>query len=259
MTEQATIVPRLAFVINLAHSAKTHGSQKAHGLQSVGLGARREHLIHLFRGYRLPATWAVADAAQARLLRDAAAHRIALTLDGSLTSPAQSAARFGRELSHRLAGLADACGTPDLVVGDHGLLASRMATLSELGIRAIFTSSAPAAAPLKPRRLPCGMWLLAPRVQLPKRRFSRWLPMRATSLKELLASACDGNILASVAADECEQAGVRAMQNLETLLRDVSWSATSGQLQVATISEVVADLTERNAVKPQRSILRVAA
>jgi hypothetical protein len=94
---------------------------------------------------------------------------------------------------------------------------------------------------------------------LPKPRLTRWLPTRATSVKELLASGCAGNILVEVAADEWEQVGVRGMQALEKLLRDVSWSASRGQLQVVTVSEIVADLASQHAVKPQRSILRLAA
>jgi hypothetical protein len=252
MTEQAAIVPRLCFVINLAH-AENAGPNLA----------RLKHLVHLFRGHRLPATWAVADAAQTPLLRDFAAtavrHQIGLSLDESWAAAHHGAARFGDELSHRLARLSNASGSTTLLVGDRGQLGSRMRVLAELGIRAIFTSFSQAATPLKPRPLPCGMWLLAPRVRLPKPRLTRWLPTRATSVKELLASACAGNVLVEVAADEWERIGVRGMQALEKLLRDVSWSASRGQLQVVTVSEIVADLAGQYAVRPQRSILRLAA
>jgi hypothetical protein len=252
MTEQAVIVPRISFVINLAH------------FDNVGAHlARLKHLVHLFHGHRLPATWAVADATQAPLLQDSVAaavpHQIGLSLDESWAAAHLSTARFGDELGRRLAKLASASGAPTLVVADRRSLGSRIKVLAELGIRAIFTQAAEDAALRKPRPLPCGMWLLAPRVWLPKRRRARWLPARSISVKELLASGCEGNVLVNVSTTEWEQVGVRGMQSLEKLLRDVSWSASRGQLQVTTVSEIVADLASRHAVKPQRSILRAAA
>lgn len=251
MTEQSAIVPRLSFVINLAH-ADNAGPHLA----------RLKHLVHLFHGHRLPATWVVGDAAEAPLLQDSAAaavpHQIGLSLDESWASAHLSAARFGDALGRRLAKLACVHGAPTLVAADCGSLGSRMTVLAELGIRSVFTNASEDAAPLKPRPLPCGMWLVAPRVRLPKRRLVRWLPTRPTSVKELLATACEGNVLVGVAADG-EHVGADGMRALDRLLRDVSWCASRGQLRVTTVSEIVADLTSRHVVKPQRSILRAAA
>jgi hypothetical protein len=245
MMEQAAIVPRLAFVINLSRADQTGSTL-----------ARTKHLVHSFHCHRLPATWAVADAMQARLVLDSAAvtQQIGLAWDAKLSGP-----RCGEQLAHRLALLSSVSGPTSLLVGDYGAFSSRLSILADLGIRAIFTNSAPEAAPLKPRPLPCGMWLVAPRVHLPKRRRLSWLPTRQATLKELLASACDGITLVSITASQWEQAGARAMQALERLLRDISWSSSRGEVQVATVADVVSELTARHTVKPQRSILRLAA
>ncbi len=253
MMDQAVIVPRVAFVINLAQT----DSRKPNL-------ARLRHLVHLFRGHRVAATWAVADASRARLLRDSspssAASEIALTVDASWGAAHLSHTRFGNELDNRLAGLTNSAGTtPALVVGDLGLLRSRMTNLSERGIRAVFTSRPSASVAIKSRPLPCGLWQLVPNVRWPKRSLSRWLPSRHTSIRELIASASEGSILVSVESAELERVGARGLQTFEKLLREVSWSASRGQMLISTVSEIVADLVSRREVKPQRSILRLAA
>ena len=100
---------------------------------------------------------------------------------------------------------------------------------------------------------------MTPSVRWPKRRLSRWLPSRSTSIKDLSASAAEGNILVSVESAELERVSARGLQSFEKLLREVSWSASRSQMQIATLSEIVADLASRREVKPQRSILRTAA
>ena len=253
MTDHAVIVPRVAFVINLAQTDSPRPNL-----------ARLRHLVHLFRGHRVAATWAMAEASRARLLRDSspssAASEIALTVDDSWGAAQVSHSCFDNELGIRLAGLANSAGAmPTLVVGDLGALRNRMTSLSERGVRAIFTSRPSAADMTKARPLPCGMWQLVPNVRWPKRRLSRWLPSRHTSVRDLLASASEGSILVSVESSELERIGARGLQSFERLLREVSWSASRGQMLISTVSEIVADLVSRREVKPQRSILRAAA
>ncbi len=253
MMDQAVIVPRVAFVINLAPTDSPRPNL-----------ARLRHLVHLFRGHRVAATWAVADASWARLLRDSspssAATEIALTVDDTWGAAHLSHLRFGNELGNRLAGLANSAGTtPTLVVGDLSSLRSRMTNLSEQGIQAIFASWPSASVATKSRPLPCGLWQLVPSVRWPKRRLSRWLPSRPTSVRDLMASASEGSILVSVESAELERVGARGLQTFEKLLREVSWSASRGQMLISTVSEIVADLVSRREVKPQRSILRLAA
>jgi len=253
MMDQAVIVPRVAFVINLAQANSPKPNL-----------ARLRHLVHLFRGHRVAATWAVADAARARLLQDSssnsAASEIALSVDDTWAAAHLSHTHFGNELDNRLASLTNSAGaTPTLVVGDLGMLRSRMANLSEQGIRAIFTSRPSASVATKSRPLPCGLWQLVPNVRWPKRRLSRWLPSRPTSVRDLMASASEGSILVSVESAELERVGARGLQTFEKLLREVSWIASRGQMLISTVSEIVANLVSRSEVKPQRSILRLAA
>lgn len=253
MMDQTGIVPRVAFVINLAQADSPRPNL-----------ARLRHLLHLFRGHRVAATWAVADASQTRLLRDSspgsASGEIALTVGDTWGAAQVSPSRFGKELANRLAGLTSFVGaTPTLVVGDSRQLSSRMTSLSEQGIRAIFASSCPTSDAAKSRPLPCGLWQLVPSVRWPKRRLTRWLPSRSTSVRDLLASACEGAVLVSVESAELQRVSARGLQSFEKLLREVSWSASRGQMQISTVSEIVADLVSRREVKPQRSILRAAA
>lgn len=253
MMDHGVILPRVAFVINLAQADSSRPNL-----------ARLRHLVHLFRGHRVAATWAVADPSRARLLRDSspssAASEIALTVDDIWGAAHVSHARFDKELRDRLMGLTDSANVrPTIVVGDLRALSGRMANLSELGIQAIFANSSPASDTTRSRPLPCGLWQLVPSVRLPKRRLSRWLPSRSTSVRDLLASASEGAILVSVESAELERTGARGLQSFEKLLREVSWSASRGQMLISTVSEIVADLASRREVKPQRSILRAAA
>jgi hypothetical protein len=253
MTDQNGIVPKVAFLINLAQADCPRPNL-----------ARLRHLVHLFRGHRVAATWAVADASRTRLLGDSSSSstvsEIALTVDDSWGAAAVSHSRFGNELGSRLAGLTKSTGAaPTLVVGDLRPLRARMTTLSALGIRAVCSSTSPTAAATNSRPLPCGLWQLVPNVRWPRRRLSRWLPSRSTSIKDLLASASEGAILVSVESAELERVSARGLQNFEKLLREVSWSASRGQMQISTVSEIVDDLVSHREVKPQRSILRAAA
>jgi hypothetical protein len=253
MKDQNGIVPKVAFVINLAQADCPRPNL-----------ARLRHLVHLFRGHRVAATWAVADASQTRLLRDSSSNstmnEIALTVDASWAASQVSQSRFGNELGSRLAGLTKSTGAaPTLVVGDLQAMRPRMTTLSQHSVGAIFSNTLPLADAKGSRPLPCGLWQLNPTVRWPKRRLSRWLPSRSTSIKDLCASASEGAVLVSIESAELERVSARSLQNIEKLLRELSWSASRGQMQIATVSEIVADLVSQREVRPQRSILRTAA
>lgn len=253
MKDQARIAPRVAFVVNL----------EPLDAPSPNL-ARLRHLVHLFRGHRVAATWAVADASQARLLRDSssssAGSEMALMIDRNWAAVQTSRSRFADELRDRLASLADAVGAmPSTVAGEIELLRSRIVSLSDQGIRAILASCPSASFSGRSRPLPCGLWHLVPNASWPKRRLSRWLPSRPTSVRELISRESEGVILVSIESAKLKRAGARGLQSFEKLLREVSWSASRGQMQISTLSEIVDDLLCRRESKPQRSILRPAA
>ena len=171
-----------------------------------------------------------------------------------------SPSRFGNELNSRLMGLTNFVGAaPRLVVGDLGALRSRMPVFADQGVRAILANDSTASDATSSRPLPCGLWQLVPSLRWPKRRLSRWLPSRSTSIRDLLAAGTGGSILVNVEPAALQRVSARGLQNIEKLLREVSWSASRGQLQISAVSEIVADLASKREVKPQRSILRTAA
>ena len=249
MKDHAGNVPRVAFVVNLAQP----------DAPQLNL-ARLRHMAHLFRGHRVAATWALADASQARLLGDSSTvGNIALTVNDDWAATGFSQIRFRNELGSRLAGLANATrSAPTLVVGALGGLRTRATALAEQGIRAVFVSDPTSTDSTSPRPLPCGLWQLVPSVRWPRRRLLRWLPTRSVSVKDLLASSSEGVILVGIEATSLQKVSARGLQCFEKLLREVSWSASREQLQIVTVSEIVADLVSRREVKPQRSILRAA-
>lgn len=204
MKDFATIVPRVAFAINL------DGSRDA------------QPLADLFRKHRVPTTWALADISSLR-------------------------SRPPHSVSQR----------PTLAVGDHYLAPTQLSMLPELGIEAVLASAESAAAS-KCRPLPGGMWLLAPRVQLPKRRRTRWLPHRAATLKDILAAAGDGVNLVSVSVAAI-LASSREFRALEKLVREVAQAEAEREIRAVSVAEIIAELAARHTAKPQRSILRLAA
>ncbi len=252
--DQTVIVPKVSFLINL-------GSCEAEGANV----ARLRHLVHLFRGHRLPATWSASGAHCAQLLQDQSSsvtQEMALIVDPSWSALQISAKRFRDELCRRLQSLAGCRGvSPSLVTGDSALLRSRANLLAKQGIQAIVTELPARGSSAKPRPLPCGLWQLAANVRIPQRRLSfRWLPMRRISVKQLVTPpyAASGAIVL-VESEELQRISARGLQSFEKLLREVSWYASRRQLVVSTISEIVAELATHHEVKPQRSILRVAA
>ncbi len=243
-------LPRVAFVIN-------QGTDHSNGANV----ARSHHLVHLFTGHRLPATWAVDNAERASLLQThqsaAAKIEFALKIDPQWCSPTPTRSKFRTELSSRILGLQAVCGTTThLVVGDPQLLRSRAAALAELGIGGIL-SEEPTDLP---RPLPCGLWQLGSGLRIPqKRRLTSFLTRRRPSAKQLMAANTTATTLVVVDSFELERAQARTLQSFERLLLEVSWAASRNQLVVSTVSEVLADLANQRAVKPQRSILRTAA
>jgi len=253
MMDQTSDAPKVAFVINLAQADSS----------SPNL-ARLRHLMHLFHGHRVAASWAVTNVSQARVLRDSSpgtsAADFALMVDDNWGASDVSSSRFGNELGSRLVGLKNSVGAaPMLVVGDLGALRSRMTLLADQGVRAIISNDHSASDASSSRPLPCGLWQLVPSLHWPKRRLSRWLPSRSTSVKDLLAADTRGSILVNVEAAALERVSARGLRSIEKLLREVSWSASRGQMQISAVSEIVADLVSEREVKPQRSILRTAA
>ena len=251
--DQQYIVPRVAFVINLA----------ADDSQQLGL-SRLHHLIHLFSSHRVSATWAIGDASTAQILREqtdaSEAHQVALNMQALNAGSKSSSRGFTQQISQELARLAAVMGqTPSVVLGNSARLRSRLVLLSQLGIETILSDSSDKASRGRSRPLPCGMWQLTPCMQLPHTRILDRLTRRGPSVREMIASAVDATTLVRINANEFEKLSARSMQTFEKLLREVSWAASRGQIEQSPLAEIVGNLRQRRQMKPQRSIMRVAA
>ncbi len=253
--DKSSRVPRVAFVLNLGVSETTDTS-----------AARIQHLIHLFQGHRLPATWVISDTKCAKLLasqRTASSMitEFALTVDGPWSDVNTSPSAFRSELADRCAAIRAMTGRSiKLVAGNPQSLRVRAALLAEQGIAGIFSPQQDNAS-ARSRPLPCGLWQLELSVRIPQvRRFSQWFISRRFSAKQLIsASSLGETTLVAVDTGKLGISNARSLQAFEKMLCEVSWAASRNQLAVTTAGEVVAELTSQQAVKPQRSILRVAA
>jgi len=247
-------MPRVAFVVDLTAADPDEANV-----------ARMHHLVHLFSGHRLPATWAVDSPESLKSLRKqvsaTAALEVALKIDPHWVSPLASHSKFRKALETRISALAAASeASLSLVVGDPQLLRPRAAILAEQGILGVFAPRQNCLAPAKLRPLPCGLWQLEPSFCIPpKRTLVNFWARGCPSTKQLLATAGAGTMLVMVQSAELGQAGARALQGLEKLLREISWAASREQLIVSTVGEMLAELADQRTVKPQRSILRSAA
>jgi len=160
----ATTVPRVAFVVDL----NTADPDQAKA-------ARMHHLVHLFSGHRLPATWTVDSPERVESLRKqvspTAAIEVALKIDQQWLSPLASHSQFRSALDARISALTAAGeASISLVVGDPQLLRPRAAILAEQGIAGVFAPRQNCAAPAKLRPLPCGLWQLEPSFCIPPKR-----------------------------------------------------------------------------------------
>jgi len=252
--KQATTVPRVAFVVDLSAAEPDQAN-----------AARVHHLVHLFSGHRLPATWTVDSPERVgqlqKQLTSPGKVEVALKIDRHWLSPLASHSQFRAALSSRISALTAVSGTSThLVVGDPQLLRSRVSILAEQGVTGIFSERQDCSTPAKLRPLPCGLWQLEPSFCIPpKRSLINFLARRCPSTKQILAAMGANTTLVMVQSAELGRAGARALQGLEKLLREISWASSRDQLIVSTVGETIAELADQRAVKPQQSILRSAA
>lgn len=251
--DQDFIVPRVAFVINLA---------PAEGRQ-LSL-TRLRHLVQLFHSHRVDATWAIGDASMAHLLREQGgnfnAEHAALNVRRIQADKKSGSRGFAQQLSQELARVTAVLGqSPSTVLGDSTKLRSCMVLLSQMGVETMIAESGEKQQSSRPRPLPCGMWHLSPNMHLPRTGLLERLTRRGPSVREMIAGAVDSTMLVSIAADQVERLSARGMQSLEQLVKEVSWAGSRGQIEPTTLTEIVANLRRCRQVKPQRSIMRVAA
>ena len=241
-----TIVPSVALLINLSPASEM--AQNAE---------KSQVLVSQLGNLGLSATWVIDEARQVNRLGHG---QLATTAqEVALTANERTPQRLRSELSNRQAAVQATSGhVVSVIAGDPQQLRARAALLADLGIRAVVSQSHAAAVAKPPRLVPCGLWQLEASVTLPQRRH-RWslLPTRRLTIARLLSMNPVRQPI-TVAIDPGQLSG-RDLHRCQQLLQDIAAAKNQQLLKVATVSEVVAQLASQHEIKPQRSILRMAA
>lgn len=241
---------RVAFVIHL---------EGPHSKQADV--ARIQHIIHLFHGHHLRATWSIANCdSLARMYQKGLldeGDEVALALQ-----PLEiSSVAFRGSLRSRLASIQFCTGRPiGLLAGDPDLLRPHGAFLNEQQLRGILSCSARRAGSPTHSPLPCGLWrldhaLAIPHTSLFNRLFFGGSPLH--QLNKLIAG--DDAVLISVDALKVAHGSTRHLQCLEKFLRHVSHCISRNEISLTTPGEIVAELSAHRVSRPQHSILKPLA
>ena len=241
--------PRMGFVIQL----QTHRTAAADV-------ARIEHVVHLFRGHRLPCTWSIAGCCSLELMRHQGLLGRGDELALQIGTEGTTADGFRGQLRQRLAAMHACSGEHlQLVAGDPAILRPHAAILAEQGIRAVLSTSGqrPAASQTP---LPCGLWQMNFGAAIPRQsRLFGWGAGNQGVLRKVARlTAADKPLLVSVDATLVAHANARSLQQLEKLVQAVSQAASRREVRVVTIREILADLAAERVSRPQQSILRAA-
>jgi hypothetical protein len=220
--------------------------------------ARIEHVVHLFRGLHVPATWVIAAGknyehlCQSNRLRDS--DELALAISATETG----ATGFRDSLRKRLATtLANRSVT--LLAGQPSTFRTHAAFLSEQGMRGVLSNSLKRKGVPSHTPLPCGLWQLEHALAIPGQSlFANLLPGGNSTrrLHKLLSD--EQTITISVDAARIAHTSTRSLQHLEDLLRSVSYLASREEINLTTAGHIVAELSASRVARPQHSILRAA-
>lgn len=220
--------------------------------------ARIEHIVHLFHGYHVRATWVVAVGKNYELLRQREMLRdgdeLALAISATETGDAAFRDKLRKRLSTTLAGQ-----SVTMVAGAPSTFRAHAAFLSEQGLRGVLSNSLKRRGSPSHSPMPCGLWQLDHALTVPGQSlFANLLPESnaARRLHKLIAD--EKTVTISVDATRIAQTSSRSLQHLENLVRNVSHLASSEDICLTTAGQVVGELCERRAARPQQSILRAA-
>ena len=198
----------------------------------------------------LPATWGVETIDQAATL-DTAIHLV----EAALLIPKLNAATAGDAIAdglHRFSAagheVATLCIDAELPRGQ----VERQ--LSQQGVQTIVTESA-ASDSGAVRPLPFGVWQLAPQGTLPSHR--RWF-RRVGGVPQDFFAAAAGPTIASIDLAAIGSTDSRGWREMEKAIDQAATASDQGQIRIATVADLTAELTRQSVHKPQRSILRAA-
>ena len=198
----------------------------------------------------LPATWCVESIEQANTLGT-----VIHLVEGALLVPKINAATASDAIAdglHRLSAggheVATLCVNGDLPRGQ----IERQ--LAQQGVRAIVTeSTASDSGAVRP--LPFGIWQLAPQGTLPSQR--RWF-RRVGGVPQDFFNSATGPTIASLDLAAIGSPDSRAWREMEKAIDQAATASDQGQIRIATVADLTAELARQSAPKPQRSILRAA-
>lgn len=245
------------------HFARPH--QALHLERRRGWSDAVGRILQLLEELRLPATWAVGDPTHSAVTElvtlSAVPHELALLGDSHWVGRTAGRKRFAHELSRRVTqarshGIELATFVPRVAP-----VAQHIDLVVKQGFQAVV--GAPDAADrttrqMLPRLLHYGVWEISATDRLPPPR--TWLPLARWKLRRALrrAAAETAPLHWNVDAAAVAQQGRAGWPMLADLLRQVAELRDRSMLRVETVGQTAAQLSERPAATPQRSILRAA-
>jgi hypothetical protein len=200
----------------------------------------------------LSATWAIESPAQVESLK--APRRAGVVVEAALLAPPDTG-DLGKSLEQDLASFRRA--NQPIAAIKAGISLPRGAyerQLCQAGAKAI-VSSPVAGRSSAVRPLPLGIWEFRPHICAPTAR--HWLRPFGRRASCLVDAAAPSPALASI--DLSEIGSSRHWRDVERLVHGAAASCQRGAARSLTVAELAGELSEATAVRPQRSILRMAA
>jgi hypothetical protein len=218
----------------------------------VARGPVVEQLLHRLSERRLSSTWAIEEPAQAATVLCAPRKAPAIDLALSINSAADPAEEVELGL-----GRFSLAGVPVAAIQTGAALprGSVERRLCQSGVRAVVGPSIRGNASII-RPLPFGLWGLAAHLNAPEP--SRFHLLRRTR-RNYFPSVDQLPSIASIDLARVGSPASRAWRAVERLVHQVSDASAAGNSRILTIAEIVAELSDSAAARPQRSILRMAA
>jgi len=198
----------------------------------------------------LPATWGVETIEQAESL-DAAIHLV----EAALLIPKIKAVTASDAIADGIHRFHTAGHEVATIYVDAELPRGQVERqLAQQGVQTIVTESA-ASDSGAVRPLPFGVWQLAPQGTLPSHR--RWF-RRVGGVSQDFFSAAAGPTIASIDLAAIGSPASRGWREMEKAIDQAATASDQGQIRIATVADLTAELARQSAAKPQRSILRAA-
>ncbi len=226
-------------------------------------------LVQLIGDHHFPVTWAVDSAKHlpwvAPLQNGSDKQDIAMIVADSWASPEGSQNAFRDQLSRRLEAFQREGITPTAVLIRSTCNArSRLGPLAQHGLATVLADASHGRArrnrhDVAPRPIPWGLWELSTNVNLPTR--NRWLRFAFSMRlpKSGRTSTASSGMHGMIHAQQIAAQGRGAMQQVRQFLHKVAWARSARNLDVVTAADWTATAAENSTVRPQRSILRIAA